>query len=285
MHAGITVLILNKLFFKNKLKIICSERVSKESYGNGIKGKSIILLARLFYKNAKKIICNSMELAEEFKKISKNKNVTYIYNPTLKINHKKLSKKINIIEKPFIKKNKPIIISIGRLDDNKNQMMILKALNCIKKKINYNLVLIGEGKNKKKLLDYASKNNILKNLFIYNFKKNPFPYLQKSDLFISTSNYEGLPNVLIEAMALNIPIISTNAPAGPREILLNGRAGFLIKRNDFIDLSKKIELFFQSPKIFKLKKKFYKKSLRRFVPKNSFKKYNQIINNLLYSQY
>ena len=80
-------------------------------------------------------------------------------------------------------------------------------------------------------------------MYIYNFKKNPFPYLLNSDLKILTSNFEGLPNVLIEAMALNIPIISTNSPTGPREILMDGKAGFLVKRNDHVSLSKKIKLF------------------------------------------
>ena len=65
-----------------------------------------------------------------------------------------------------------------------------------------------------------------------------------------------MPNVLIEAVALNVPIISTNSPTGPREILLNGKAGFLIK-NDHKSLSDKIKLFLENPEIFK--KIYYKK--------------------------
>ena len=280
MHANILILAINKIFFNNKLKIICCERLSKESYEKNLKGKIILFLAHLFYKNAEKIICNSKDLAKEIKKISTVNNVTYIYNPTLKLNYKTLAKKFLTKEKPFFKKKKPIITSLGRLDDNKNQMMILKAINQIKDKIDCNIVLIGEGKNKKKLVQYAKKINF-NNLYIYNFKKNPFPYLLKSDLFILTSNYEGLPNVLIEAMSLNIPIISTNSPTGPREILLNGNAGFLIRRNNFIDLSKKIKLFFDKPKIFDDKKKFYKKSLKRFSSQQSLKKYSQIVEEVL----
>ena len=108
--------------------------------------------------------------------------------------------------------------------------MILRAFNEIKNEIDCDIVLMGDGKNKNLLIEYAKKNNFNKNFFIFNFKKNPFPYLLKSDLFILTSNYEGLPNVLIESMSLNKPIISTNSPTGPREILLNGKAGFLVKK-------------------------------------------------------
>ena len=142
---------------------------------------------------------------------------------------------------------------------------------------------MGEGKTKKKLIEYAKEKKFNKNLYIFNFKKNPFPYLLKSDLFILTSNYEGLPNVLIESMSLNKPIISTNSPTGPREILLNGKAGFLVKKNDHIDLSKKIKLFFNNRKVFLEKKRFYKKSLSRFSAEESLNKYNKIIEKLINS--
>jgi glycosyltransferase involved in cell wall biosynthesis len=64
---------------------------------------------------------------------------------------------------------------------------------------------------------------------ILNFKKNPFPYLKKADLFLLTSKFEGLPNVLLEAATLKKNIISTDCPTGPREILNNGKYGFYVK--------------------------------------------------------
>ena len=104
--------------------------------------------------------------------------------------------------------------------------MLLRAANLLKDKMIFDIVLIGEGKNKRYLIEYAKKIGINKNLYIYNFKKNPFPYLLNSDLKILTSNFEGLPNVLIEAMALNIPIISTNSPTGPQKYLWMARLVF-----------------------------------------------------------
>lgn len=281
MHANVTILFMNFLLFFNKLKIVCCERLSPQSYENNFKGKIIILLAKFLYKFAKKIICNSGDLAKEIKSLSKSNNVTFVYNPTLKQNFKKLSKKFKLNQYPFKKKNKKIIISIGRLDNNKNHLMILKAINFLKEKKKFVIVIIGEGKNKKLLIDYAKEIGFRKNLYIFNFKKNPYPYLVNSDLKILTSNFEGLPNVLIEAMALDVPIISTNSPTGPREILLNGKAGFLIKRNDHKSLSKKIRLFLQDPKIFIQKKLFYKKSLKRFSPEKSLKKYINIVDKII----
>ena len=279
MHANVTLLLLNFLLFFNKLKIICCERLSYQSYQD-IKGQIIILLAKIFYRFSTKIICNSQDLAEEIRSLSKSKNVTFIYNPTLKQNFRKLSKRFKLNKSPFKDKNKKIIISIGRLVDNKNHLMLLKAINLLEEKEKIALVIIGEGKNRKLLIDYATKIKF-RNLYILNYRKNLYPYLLNSDLKILTSNFEGLPNVLIEAMALNKPIISTNSPTGPREILLNGKAGFLIKRNDFKSLSSKIHLFLKNPKLFNKKKLYYKESLKRFSPENSLKKYANIVDDII----
>ncbi len=281
MHANVTVLMLNFFLFFNKLKIISCERLSPQSYNKNFKGKVILFLAKFFYRFSVKIICNSFDLAKEIKHFSKSNNVLFIYNPTLRNNFKKLSKKIKLKNKPFFKKKRKIIISIGRLDENKNQIMLLKAINLLKHKKKIDVVLVGEGKNKKYLIEYGKKIGISENLYILNFQKNPYPYLLNSDLKILTSNFEGLPNVLIEAMALNIPIISTDSPTGPREILLNGKAGFLVKRNDHVSLSKKIKLFLENPEIFRKKKFYYKASLKRFSPEKSLKNYVKIIESII----
>ena len=280
-HANILLILMKLLFFNNNLKIVCCERLSPQSYNKNFKGKVILFLAKILYRYADKIICNSKGLSDEIKRISNSNNITYIYNPTLKNNFKNLANKFKVNEKPFLNKGKrKIIISIGRFDENKNQMMLLRAINNLKKKMNVEVVFLGEGHKKDDLIKYSKKINFSNNLYFLGFKKNPYPYLLKSDLFVLTSNFEGLPNVLIEAMSLGVPIISTDSPSGPKEILLNGKAGFLIRRNDHKSLSSKIDLFLSRPNIFIKKKSFYKKSLKRFFPKKNLKKYLNIVKNL-----
>jgi len=279
-YANVLTLMINKFFFSNNLKIICCERISKKRYESNLKGKIILILAKLFYRYSKLVICNSKELSQEFKSISKNLKVIHIYNPTLKSNFNLLSKKFVVKSKPFLKKKKPILFSLGRLDYNKNNLMLLKAYNEIKNKINCNIVLMGDGEQKNVLLDYAAKNDFKKNLFIYNFKKNPYPYLLKSDVLVLTSRTEGLPNVLIEALALKKFVISTKCPTGPKEILLNGKTGFLVKNDDYKDLANKIKIYFQKPQIVKTKKKNIPKSLSQFSPSKSLNKYQEVVDNL-----
>ena len=101
----------------------------------------------------------------------------------------------------------------------------MKYLN---NKIPIKLLIIGRGKNYVFLKNYIVKNK-LKNIMIKDNVSNPYPYLRISDIFILSSNYEGLPNVLLEAQFFKKLIISTRCPTGPKEILLNGKAGIFLK--------------------------------------------------------
>ena len=80
---------------------------------------------------------------------------------------------------------------------------------------------------------FIENNNINKNVQLIGYKNNPFPYIIKSDILILSSKFEGLPNILLEAQYLKKYIISSNCSSGPKEILMNGKAGDL-----FIDLFK-----------------------------------------------
>ena len=110
----------------------------------------------------------------------------------------------------------------------------------MKKKIPIKLLIIGNGKEKQKILNYINKNKLSNIIKILPFRKNPFPYILKSNLFILSSRYEGLPNILLETVVLKKPILSSNCSTGPKEILDNGLGGLLFKKGNYIDLSKKI---------------------------------------------
>jgi len=100
-------------------------------------------------------------------------------------------------------------------------------------------------------------------------------------LFILTSKYEGLPNVLIEAQFAGVPIISSNCPSGPKEILLNGKLGSLFNVGDHMHLFKKIVYFDSNKIIFKNKSILAKKKLYRFDYKKNLDKYRELIKNQL----
>ena len=265
--------ILCKFF---QIKIITRSNSSPTGWSKNILQEIIF---KILFKIPDKIIVNSYRFRDELKK-KFNINSTCIYNP---LNKKEIKKKS--LEKNnynfFDKKNILKIINIGRFTDQKDHLTLLKAANILKKKINFRLIIIGKGKNKEKINDYINENNLKKFIRIVNFKKNPFPYLKKSNLFILSSKYEGLPNVLLEALVLKKFVISSNCPTGPSEILDNGKTGLLFKVGDYKNLAKKIIFFQKNKKLcLKMKIKAYKR-LKRFDYHNNLNRYLTIIKKFL----
>ena len=101
-------------------------------------------------------------------------------------------------------------------------------------------MIIGEGSKRQKLEKLIKSLNLEGSVILMGHKDNVFPYLKRSDIFVLSSLYEGMPNALIEAVALKIPSISTNIKTGPKEILLNGEGGRLVEVNNIDDLRKAI---------------------------------------------
>ncbi len=165
--------------------------------------------------------------------------------------------------------------------DQKDQITIVKAVNYLKNRVNINLLIIGEGDKKDKLIRYINSNNLKKIVKIKNHTKNPFPYIKSSNIFILSSLFEGLPNVLLEAITLNCFVISTDCPTGPSEILDKGKGGLLFKTSDYMDLSNKILTFIANKKKYEKKLKFAHKRLHRFNYDLNLNKYFNAVNALI----
>ena len=232
-QANLYSILISKLF---SARVIIRSNSSPSGWSKNILKKKLF---KLILGWADSIIVNSLDFKKEYKRKFSLKTIM-IYNPLNKDEIIKLSKKrINF---PFFDKSKKFLklINIGRFVDQKDQLTLLKSVNELKEKINFKLLIIGRGLYLDKLRKYINEKKLNKNVKIINFKKNPFPYLKKADLFVLTSKYEGLPNVLLEAAVLKKNIISTNCPTGPREILKNGKYGFLCRIGDYHQISKKI---------------------------------------------
>ena len=154
-------------------------------------------------------------------------------------------------------------------------------MNKIKDKINFNLLLVGRGIEKENLVKYINKNNLSKQVKLINFQKNPFNLIKSSDVFILTSLYEGLPNVLLESQVLKKFIISSDCPTGPKEILLNGKAGFLFNVGDHTELSNLILNYSKNKKLLSKKISIGYKNLSRFDYNRNLKKYLNIIRDCI----
>ena len=170
-----------------------------------------------------------------------------------------------------MKKKTINLINVGRLVDQKNQIEILLSLLKLKSLIkNYRLLVIGYGPEKVSLKNFINKNKLKKFVKII-FVKNPYKYINMSDVFILSSKYEGLPNVLLEAAYLKKYIISSNCKTVPKEIIKNYKYGELYKLGNIDDLSSKLKklnkkkLKSNKNKLTNLEVFDYKKNLKKYL--------------------
>ena len=256
-------------------KIITRSNSSSEGWSKGSIKK---FLYKIFLKLPNQIIVNSYQFKKELDTKFGIKALV-IYNPLNKDEVIKKSKER--VSLKFFKGKFTKIITIGRLVDQKDHITMLKAINLIKDD-NIKLLIIGEGQNRSLLIKYINENKLSSKVKILPFKKNPYKYLILSDIFLFTSVFEGLPNVLLEAQCLKKFIISTNCPTGPKEILLNGKAGDIVPMLDYKKISEKIRSY-------DIKKKSYEKkitlgyiSLDRFNYNHNMQKYLKVIKKFIY---
>lgn len=223
------------------------------------------------YSKADKIIGNSYDLSKSLQKLVKT-NIHTIYNPCYFPLTDSKKKSYN---QKHIK-----ILNVARLELQKDHLTLLRAINNLKDKLKLKLNIVGYGSQLLKIQKYIENNNLKSLVQLHTNVSNTIKFYKEADLFILSSVYEGFPNVLVEAAQNNVPIISTNCNSGPREILLNGKGGELVKVRDHLRISQKIELFSKNKKNFTKKSQFCKKKLYRFDNKHNLLRFEKLFYKL-----
>ncbi|MED4079848.1 glycosyltransferase [Halalkalibacterium halodurans] len=229
------LLLMIRPFLKGSPKIVVRETNPPSSKFRSTKIK---LLYRIFYRFADKIIGISEGVSSdvtEYAAISKEKVVT-IYNP---IDIKDIRTKAqHYTGNDWLdKKDTLVILAIGRLVEQKDFTTLIKAFAKLRQTLDCKLVILGEGPEKDSLLQLTYELNVNKYVLFQGFVDNPYAYLEKSDLFVLSSKWEGFGLVIAEALATKTPIVSTNCMGAPAEILEYGRYGELVEPGDFLGMS------------------------------------------------
>ena len=271
-ESNIFAIILAKIF---NIKVIVRSNASPVGYIKNSLKKEIF---KLFFNLADVVLVNSSEFKNQIDKILNIKS-KILNNSIIEKNQLiKLSKKS--INFKSSSKNLYKLVMIGRLVEQKDHATAIKALNLIKNKINFQVFIIGKGGLKNNLKNLCKKKKLQKKIKFIGYKKNIYPYLRWADALILSSKYEGCPNVLMEAISMNKITISSDCPTGPREILKNGKAGYLFKTSNYKDLANKIEKSFFNKKLSQNKINYAKKTIDRFSIQNNFLILSRIINSL-----
>lgn len=126
----------------------------------------------------------------------------------------------------------PVILGVGELCMRKDFQMLLRAFAQVRAQRKCRLVILGKGRQHDELVELARSLGVDKDVDFAGFQANPYAYMQHAALFAFTSRWEGLGFVVIEALALGTPVVSTDCPSGPREILQDGKYGQLVPVGD-----------------------------------------------------
>lgn len=126
----------------------------------------------------------------------------------------------------------PLLVTVGRLTAAKNYMLLLDAFRQARECRPMRLVFLGDGEERKALESKVKQLGLNDDVSMPGFVENPWAYMAKADMFVLSSKWEGLPTVIVEALALGMKVVSTDCEYGPRELLKDGKLGWLCKTGD-----------------------------------------------------
>lgn len=225
------ITICSKIFsnYRGKTIISVHTTITRSCYNiPSLKSLMTLFLIKMLYNKADLIVTVSRGVANDLKNILKTgKKIITIYNP---FNIEKIIEKSRepISHSWFKEKKIPIVLSIGRLTKAKNFPLLIKSIGIARKKTPINLMILGEGEDRAKLVKLIKRLKLQENVRMPGFVDNPYKYMKQASVFVLPSLWEGFGNVLVEALATSTPIVSTDCPNGPREILENGKKGTLV---------------------------------------------------------
>lgn len=188
-------------------------------------------LIKLLYPKAQKVIANSRGVADslQHKANISSENIVVINNPTLTPDvYSKMQKDP---DHPWFDTQYSVILGVGSLTRRKSFSTLIKSIKQLDRP-NTRLIIIGEGPERSNLEQLISTLDLQHQVDLIGTKSNPYSFMNNASVFVLSSVTEGFPNVLVEAMACGTPIVSTNCPSGPEEILECGKYGILVPVGD-----------------------------------------------------
>ena len=244
MHYANEIAVLAKRLAGVSTQIIVTEHNTLSRSINQLKGlkrRLIPLGVKYLYPFADHIVTVSQGARDDLQHWmdSSSATVEAIYNPVIADD---LYQKAEIaVDHPWFQEGQPpVILGVGKLEPQKDFPMLIRAFAQVRSQQPCRLVILGWGPDQTELEGLIANLGLAEDAALLGYVDNPYAYMARSRVFALSSAWEGLPTVLIEAMALGIPVVSTNCKSGPEEILNQGEFGNLVPVGDSDAMSQSI---------------------------------------------
>jgi len=195
------------------------------------------ILVKLTYHRVKNIIAVSEDVSSILRSDYGLKNVSRIYNPV------DIDDIVAQVDKPY-QHPRPYIVALGRFHEVKRYDLLINAFASSRMQQDCDLVIVGDGELRTDLEAQVAKLKLQDKVHFVGTQSNPFPYLAGAKFITLSSRTEAFPMVLIEALALQCPVIATDCPTGPREIVEDGVNGLLVENENSEAFSKAMDQLF-----------------------------------------
>ena len=242
-HANVIALLARKIAF-SPTRIIVSEHnslsVSQAADIIG-RGRLVPWFMKVLYPGAAGVVAVSSGVADDLTRSIglDRERIDVIYNPAVTNDLFKLSRQP--VDTSGLKNiEQPIVLAVGRLTKQKDFQTLIQSFAKVRKQRSVTLVILGEGELRSQLEELVRQLDLTDDVAFPGFVENPYGWMRASSLFVLSSAWEGFGNVLVEAMACGTPVISTDCPSGPAEILENGKWGRLVPVGDVDALAQAI---------------------------------------------
>jgi glycosyltransferase involved in cell wall biosynthesis len=206
------------------------------------------VVMRLTYRRAHAVVAVADAMAEDLARMIgfPRDKITVVYNPA--VTPEMLAKAQQPAPHAWLNPGgPPVLVAVGRLHEQKDFQTLLRAFALVRARRSARLIILGEGPERPALEAGVAKLGLTEDVDLPGFVPNPYAFMAGASQFVLSSRYEGLPTVLIEAMACGCPVVSTDCPSGPGEILDNGKYGRLVPVGDAAALAEAMEATLDAP--------------------------------------
>ena len=229
-------------------RIVLSRHCENDACRNQWRWRYLPALVRQSYPRADAVVAVSHQVADDLAQITGllDERITTIYNPV--VDQSLLTQATEpLSHRWFDPAEPPVILGVGRLTEQKDFATLIKAFARVRACKDVRLVILGEGRQHQLLNTLVAELGLQGAVDMPGFVKNPFSYMAKAAMLVLSSKYEGLPGVLIQALACGCPVVSTDCPGGAAEILDDGRYGPLVSVGDVDALARAIDGVLKHP--------------------------------------